>query len=140
MYETVKEIRVRYGETDKMGFVYHGNYPLYYEEGRTDAIRKLGFAYSDLEAEGILLPVAEMNMRFKGPAFYDELLTVKTTLIEMPSKRMKFHTDIYNQKGDWINTGQTTVLCVRADTKKICELPQHLKDAVAPYFEGKKVE
>ena len=134
MYESVTEIRVRYGETDQMGYVYYGNYPLYYEEGRTDAIRKLGISYKELEAEGFMLPVAELSIRYKGPALYDEVLTVKTTIKEMPGKKMKFHTDIYNAKGEWLNTGETTLLFVRADTRKICEAPNHIKDALAVYF------
>lgn len=140
MYESVKEIRVRYGETDKMGYVYYGNYPLYYEEGRTDAIRKLGIIYKDLEESGILLPVAELNIRYKGPAFYDELLTIKSSLKELPNKKMKFFTDIFNEKGDWINTGETTLLFVRASDRKIMSAPKQLIDALMPYFEPKPIE
>ena len=135
MYESVKEIRVRYGETDQMGYVYYGNYSLYYEEGRTDAIRKLGLTYKQLEALGIILPVAEMSMRYKGPALYDDVLTVKTTLKEMPDKKMKFYTDIYNDKGDWINTGEVTLLFVNVATRKICHAPEPLVEALRPFFE-----
>ena len=135
MYESVKEIRVRYGETDQMGYVYYGNYSLYYEEGRTDAIRKLGMTYKQLEALGIILPVADMSMRFKAPALYDDVLTIKTCIKEMPGKTMKFYTDIYNDKGDWINTGEVTLLFVNAATRRICNAPEPLVDALRPFFE-----
>ena len=136
MYESVKEIRVRYGETDQMGYVYYGNYSLYYEEGRTDAIRKLGMTYKQLEELGIILPVAEMSMRFKAPALYDDVLTVKTTIKEMPDKKMKFYTDIYNDKGDWLNTGEVTLLFVKAEIRKICHAPGPLVAALRPFFES----
>jgi acyl-CoA thioester hydrolase len=135
MYESVKEIRVRYGETDQMGYVYYGNYALYYEEGRTDAIRKLGLTYKQLEALGIILPVAEMTMRYKAPALYDDVLTVKSTLRELPGKKMKFYTDIYNEKGEWLNTGETTLLFIKMADRKICNAPEPLLAALRPFFE-----
>ena len=138
MYQAVTQIRVRYGETDKMGFVYYGNYPLYYEEGRTDAIRKLGVTYTELEQRGILMPVAELTMRYKAPAYYDDVLTVKTTVHEVPRKKMKFHTDIYNQAGQWLNTGETTLLFVRAATLRACDAPIELVAALQPFFKDVK--
>ena len=137
MYQSVTEIRVRYGETDQMGFVYYGNYPLYYEEGRTDAIRKLGISYKELEASGIMLPVAELNIRYKAAALYDEVLTVKTSIKQMPNRKMIFHTDIFNANGEWLNTGETTLLFMRTDTRSICTAPKEITEALGKYFETK---
>ena len=83
MYQHQTQIRVRYGETDQMGYLYYGNYALYYEVGRTDAIRQLGLTYKWMEQNGVALPVAECNLQYLRPAFYDELLTVNTIIKEI---------------------------------------------------------
>ena len=93
MFTSTTEIRVRYGETDQMGYLYYGNYALYYEVGRTDAIRSLGLTYKALEEMGVALPVAELHINYYRPAFYDDLITVKTMLKEMPeNSKIQFHT------------------------------------------------
>jgi acyl-CoA thioester hydrolase len=78
MYSAETKIRVRYGETDQMGYLYYGYYALYYEVGRAEAIRELGFTYKQMEDMGIMMPVAELNAKYYRPAKYDDLITVKT--------------------------------------------------------------
>ena len=137
MYSTTIEIRVRYGETDAMGFLYYGNYALYYEVGRTDMIRQLGITYKSLEADGIFMPVTEHHSRFLRPARYDDLLTVKTLLKTWPSeRRITFHTEIYNAEHKLLNTGQTVLAFVDAGSGRSRSIPKRLADALRPFFPG----
>ena len=124
MYECETKIRVRYGETDQMGVVYYGNYSLYYEEARTDAIRQLGVPYSELEEKGIMMPVARMNIKYVMGAKYDELLTVKTIIEEMPSRSIKFRNEIYNEEDYLINIGEVTLLFIDSNTRKAQRAPE----------------
>lgn len=135
MFESTKQIRVRYGETDRMGFVYYGNYTLYYEEARTDAMRKIGLSYKELEEQGIMLPVVELHARFMRPAGYDELLTIKTELRELPNRKMKFHCEIFNEQGVLLNFSEVTLMFINRETKKACQPPPTLLEKLTPYFE-----
>ena len=112
------KIRVRYGDTDKMGYVYYGNYPLFYEQGRTELMRAIGMSYRQLEESGVMLPVQYMETEYLKPAFYDDLLTVKTMVREMPTARITFHYEIYNDKGELLNRGRTDLVFVNAGTMK----------------------
>src|ERR1700761_4541875 len=106
MYTSETKMRVRYAETDQMNVVYHGNYAQYFEVGRVEAIRQLGFSYKDLEATGIILPVIEWTARFLRPARYDDLLTVRTTLKSWPADhRILFLQEVYNEDGKLLTTG-----------------------------------
>lgn len=134
MFEHTTYIRVRYGETDQMGYVYYGNYSLYYEQGRTEAIKSLGISYKELESKGIMMPVAEMKVRYKGPAKYDELLKVDTLVAEMPKRSIAFRTKIYNEAGKLINEGETILLFVDAGTRKPCSAPNTLLTVLKPHF------
>ncbi|HTN17477.1 MAG TPA: thioesterase family protein [Chitinophagaceae bacterium] len=135
MYEYTTEIRVRYGETDQMGYLYYGNYALYYEVGRTDAIRHLGFTYKAMEEQGIALPVAECNLRYLRPAFYDDLITIKTTIREMPTGSViQFHSELYNQHGKLINKGLTTLVFFDMQERKKTTIPDFLRESLEPYF------
>lgn len=88
-------IRVRYAETDKMGFVYYGNYATYFEVGRVEFLRSKGYSYKQLEDEGVMMPVVEINIKYKRPAIYDDLLVIKTSIKEMTSKRVLFNQEVY---------------------------------------------
>lgn len=134
MFEHITYIRVRYGETDQMGYVYYGNYSLYYEQGRTEAIKSLGISYKELEDKGIMMPVADLKVRYKGPAKYDELLKVSTSVPELPSRSIAFQTKIFNEEGRLINEGETHLLFVNADTRKPCSAPDELIEALQPHF------
>lgn len=135
MFEHTTEIRVRYGETDQMGYVYYGNYPLYYEQGRTEAVKALGLPYKQLEEQGIMLPVADLHIRYKAPAQYDDLIRVRSMLKELPDRKMVFHTEIYHEDGRLLNLGETTLIFADAETRKARRAPNALIDLLKPYFE-----
>src|SRR5690242_2231348 len=100
MYTSTTQVRVRYGETDQMGYLYYGYYALYYEVGRAEAIRQLGFTYRQLEEMGIMMPVVELKAQYFRPALYDDLITVTTILKELPQEaKIQFHSELYNEQG-----------------------------------------
>ncbi|MBO9155277.1 acyl-CoA thioesterase [Chitinophaga sp. GCM10012297] len=139
MYTTTIDIRVRYGETDQMGYLYYGNYALYYEVGRTDAIRQLGFTYRELEEQGVIMPVAELNVKYLRPAYYDDVITVKTILKELPANhKIQFHSELYNQKGELLNVGSVTLAFIDARTKTRMNMPQALREKLEPHFKTAK--
>lgn len=136
MYEAKTLIRVRYGETDQMGYLYYGNYALYYEVGRTDAIRDLGLTYKEMEASGIMMPVAEVNIKYIRPALYDDLITVKTIIKEIPDgPKISFHSELYNEKGKLLNVGVTTLAFFDPVAKKTVNMPEVLRERLKPFFE-----
>lgn len=132
---TTLPFRVRYADTDQMGYVYYGNYARFYEIGRVEALRSLGFSYKELEASGILMPVYENTSRYHKPARYDDLLTVTVTIPELPRARIMFQYTISNEAGDVVHTGQTTLVFQRADTGRLCAAPTGLLDQLKPFFE-----
>lgn len=136
MFISTTTIRVRYGETDQMGYLYYGNYGLYYEVGRAEAIRELGFSYRELEEQGVIMPVAELNVKYLRPAYYDDLITVKTILKELPkSSKIQFHSELYNEKNELLNVGVTTLVFIDVKTKQKAALPEDLEKRLAPFFE-----
>ncbi|MEZ2446376.1 acyl-CoA thioesterase [Chitinophaga sp. RCC_12] len=136
MFISTTTIRVRYGETDQMGYLYYGNYGLYYEVGRAEAIRELGFSYRQLEEQGVIMPVAELNVKYLRPAYYDDLITVKTILKEMPKgSKIQFHSELYNEKNELLNVGVTTLVFIDVKTKQKAGLPEALQKILAPFFE-----
>ncbi len=136
MYSATTKIRVRYGETDQMGFLYYGFYALYYEVGRAEAIRDLGLTYKELEEMGVMMPVVEMHAHYYRPALYDDLITVKTIVKELQdAPKIQFHSELYNEKGELLNKGVTTLVFVDAKEKKKVSMPQQLKNCLQPYFE-----
>ena len=134
MYITESEIRVRYGETDKMGYVYYGNYPLYYEVARTDMIKKLGLSYSKMEESGIIMPVASLSVKYIRPAFYDDLLTIKCMVKNLPEMRIVFEYEVFNEQGKLINTGETVLVFVDNTTKKPTQIPSDLLNELKKHF------
>ena len=135
MFSTETQIRIHYALTDQMGVVYHGHYAQFYEIGRTEAIRQIGYTYKDIEAMGIIMPVVDIHSRFLRPAKYDDLITVKTTLRELPTNhKMIFHAEIYNEKNELLNTGDVTLYFMHAEGMKRCDMPAMLAEKVAKYF------
>lgn len=135
MYESVTQVRVRYGETDQMGYLYYGYYALYYEVGRAEAIRQLGYTYKELEEMGIVMPVAELNAKYLRPALYDDLITVKTILKELPEgPKIQFHTELYNEQQQLLNVGVTTLVFFDPKEKKKINMPSELYERLAPFF------
>ncbi len=127
--------RVRYGETDQMGYLYYGNYAQYYEIGRAEMIRDLGLTYAAMESEhGILMPVMSLNQRFVRPALYDQLLTIQTTLRRMPGKTITFHHEIFNEKNKLVNGGSVKLCFVEVKTGKTVACPAYLRETLQPFF------
>jgi acyl-CoA thioester hydrolase len=135
MYSSETQIRVRYAETDQMGVVYYGNYAQYYEVGRVEAIRQLGFAYADMERTGVIMPVVEMHCKYLRPALYDNLLTVKTILKELPlHHKIEFHQEVYNEQGNLLNTGKVVLYFLEAKTMQRTTMPAAMKERLAEFF------
>jgi acyl-CoA thioester hydrolase len=136
MYTSTTQIRVRYGETDQMGYLYYGYYALYYEQGRAEAIRQLGFTYRELEEAGVIMPVVEMNAKYFRPALYDDLVTVKTSLriLDKESQQVQFHSELYNESGKLLNEGIVTLVFFDPKTRRKISMPEVLFTKLAPYF------
>lgn len=130
MYTHSTNIRVRYAETDQMGFVYYGNYPQYYEVGRVEAIRDLGLTYNQLEKEGCLMPVVDLQISYLKPAIYDDLICIKTTLPILDKRKAVFVSEIYNEKNELLNKSQITLVFLNAITKKRTEMPSILYEVL----------
>jgi acyl-CoA thioester hydrolase len=124
-------IRVRYQETDQMGVVYHANYLVWFEVGRTEWIRKLGYTYKDLEEKGLLLPVVDLHVRYAAPARYDDEVTVRTRITEVAGGKLTFHYEILRRDdGQLLVTGTTTHLWVNREYKRV-----NLKHAFPALYE-----
>ncbi|MDJ1482361.1 thioesterase family protein [Cytophagaceae bacterium YF14B1] len=134
MYIHEERIRVCYADTDQMGYVYYGNYARYYEIGRVESLRSLGFSYKKLEDSGVMLPVYEHSSRYHQPAKYDDLLTVKVLIKTMPTVRMLFSYEICNEEGTLLNTGETTLVFIDKHSNKITKAPADLVQKLRPYL------
>ena len=135
MFVTETQIRVRYAETDQMGVVYHSNFFLYYEVSRAESIRNLGFTYADMEKMGVIMPVIEVQSRFMQPALYDDLLTVKTILKELPvHHKIEFHHEVYNEKKELLATGRIILYFMEAKTMKKTTMPEQLYKKIQHHF------
>jgi acyl-CoA thioester hydrolase len=136
MYTFDTQVRVRYGETDQMGYLYYGNYALYYEIGRVETMRSLGLRYKDLEEKiGVMMPVISMQTRFVRPAHYDELLTIRTTIRQVPDTFITFYVEIFNEKNKLVNGGSVRLCFVNMKTNKTQPAPSFLLEPLFPYFE-----
>ncbi|MGD9930429.1 MAG: acyl-CoA thioesterase [Mangrovibacterium sp.] len=124
------KLRPRYGEVDRMGYVYHANYVSYCHQARTELLRQFGIDDSTLESQGIMLPVISMNLRYLKPACYDELLSIKTTISEMPSTRFSFHFEIRNETGERICTAESSVVFVDSHSRKPMRVPEFIIQAL----------
>lgn len=125
------EIRVGYKDTDKMGIVHHSNYIVYYEMARVAALRAWGLSYDEMEKKGIISPILDVSSKYIQPAYFDDLLTVRAFIEEMPMVRMKVRYEIYNQEGTLINTGHTTLGFLNAETRRPCRVPQYVVEGLA---------
>ena len=137
MYTHDYQKRIRYGETDQMGYLYYGRYADLYEIGRVEWLRSLGVTYAVMEREhGIMLPVKSLQMRFVRPALYDELVTIRTTLRELPDMDIVFHVEIFNEKMKLANGGTVRLVFVDMKTGKTVPTPEFLLEKLRPYFAG----
>jgi len=134
MFLSAHQVRVRYAETDQMGYVYYGRYADFYEVGRTEMIRKLGFTYPEFEEAGIMMPVREIKIRYFKPARYDDLLTIKTSLKTLPGARITFHYEVFNEQAKLLNTGEVTLVFIGDQSRRPVRAPEKLLQALQPFF------
>ncbi len=130
----VTDVRVRYADTDQMGMVYYGNYARFYEIGRVETLRHLGLPYKDLEAQGIAMPVYDLSSRFLRPARYDDLLTIRVHIPQLPRTKILFTYEVFDQHKELLNTGTTTLVFVRMATGRPGLAPEELVAALKPFF------
>jgi acyl-CoA thioester hydrolase len=115
-------IRVRYAETDRMGLLHHANYLIYFEQGRTELLRSNGLSYKDLEDQGYLLVLTKLEVRYRWPAHYDDLLTLKTTTVRTTMVRIDHRYELFCE-GRLLAEGSSTLACVDREGR-----PQALPD------------
>ncbi len=134
MYQAETQVRVRYAETDQMGYVYYGNYAMYFEVARVEAMRSVGFSYKQMEEEGVMMPVLESQIKYHKPGKYDELLTIKTRIPEFPGIRIKFDYEVFNEMEELITEGSTTLTFLNKETHRPTRPPKNLLDLLKSYF------
>ncbi|GGI58421.1 thioesterase [Winogradskyella haliclonae] len=130
MNKNETQIRVRYGETDQMGVVYHANYASYFEVGRTEWLRQYGITYKSMEENGIMLPVISLNIKYKNSARYDDLLTLKTSLKKMPMASIEFDYELLNDKSELLATGHTVLVFIDMEKNRPTRCPKYLLDKI----------
>ena len=128
-------IRICYADVDLMGFVYYGNYLKFYEIARGESMRALGMSYRSMEESGVMMPVVKAELNYKKPAHYDDLITVRTFVKELPQgARMDFYYEVYNQEGQLLNHGFSQLAFVKKDSGMPCRCPGYLSELLKPYF------
>lgn len=135
MYTFDAKIRVRYAETDQMNVVYHGNYAQYFESARAESIRELGFTYKEMEAAGVMMPIVELHCKYLRPAHYDDLLTVKVILKELPvDHRIEFHHEVYNEANKLLTVGRVVLYFIKSSTREKTTMPEELLAKLKGFF------
>ena len=134
MFEHTTKIRVRYGETDQMGYMYYGNYAEFYEVGRVEMLRSLRLTYKGMEETGIMMPVLELQCKYLKPALYDEEISIRVIMDKLPGIRIHFRYELTNPKGELINTGETLLVFINMKTNRPCLPPQDFSDRLMPFF------
>ncbi len=133
------KLRPRYGEVDQMGYVYHANYVSYCHQARTELLRKFGLNDKILEENRVMLPVISFNIEYKKPAFYDEWLTIKAAISEMPKVRFNFEFEIYNEKDVLIGTAKSTVVFVDSKSRYPKQVPGFVAEILGEYFKPSNI-
>lgn len=126
MIHTTHSIRVRYGETDPMKYVYYGNYAEYFEIGRVELFRSIGMSYNEIENQGIWLPVSDYKIKYLKPALYDENLTIHTYIKKIPGVKIEFEYEIFNEDNVKITEASTTLFFLDAKANKVIKCPDSL--------------
>lgn len=126
MYTHSTKLRVRYSETDQMGYVYYGNYAQFFEIGRVEMLRSLGISYRQMEEQGIMLPVVNFEVKYIRPAYYDDLITIKTSITKIPTAKIVFDYELYNENNQLLTKANTVLVFVNKSTMKPTTAPQHL--------------
>lgn len=127
------KLRVRYGETDQMGYCYYGNYAQYFEVGRVEAMRSVGMSYREMEERGIMLPVSDFSVKYHVPARYDDELTITTSIVEVKGARLLFDYEIHNEKGELVATAHTILVFVTVSTMRPTKAPEDFLEMLKPY-------
>ncbi len=128
------KIRVRYGETDQMGIVYHGNYSQYLEMGRIEWLRNLGLSYKKMEEDGIMLPIISLSLNYKKSACYDDVIQVTTKLKKLPTAKIEFDYFIENSDGEIITLAETTLVFIDMKTRRLMRCPKYILDKLQNYM------
>jgi acyl-CoA thioester hydrolase len=135
MYEFNTQVRVRYAEADPMNVVYYGNYAQYFEVGRVESLRNLGISYKGIEDMGIMLPVVELNIKYLRPAKYDDLLTIKSQIKELPTEhKIVFDQEIYNEEGKLLTIGKVKLYFMDSQLGKRVSMPAIMLEKLSTYF------
>lgn len=134
MYKSETIVRVRYAETDQMGIVYYAIYAQYFEVGRVEVMRELGMSYREMEGKGTMLPVVHVEMDYMRPALYDDLLTIITTIKELPGVKITFEHEVRNEKGVLLTTGKVVLAFVDSATKRPKRAPVDFMSSIRPFF------
>jgi acyl-CoA thioester hydrolase len=135
MFSFDYKYRVRYADVDQMGYMYYGHYARLYEIGRVESLRSLGIRYRDFEDLGFIMPVYENKSRFIQPAKYDELITIRVILKQIPKARIVFNYEILSEEGVVIHYGETTLVFVNTANNRIITCPKNIEEALKPFFE-----
>ena len=136
MLTSETKVRVRYAETDQMGVVYHSNYFPYFEVARVESFRQLGVSYAEIEKMGVIMPVVDVHARYLRPALYDDLLTIKTSLKELPlHHKIEFHHEVFNEKEELLCVGRIILYFMEKATMKRTNMPEALKKTLERYFQ-----
>ncbi len=134
MVKSESKIRVRYAETDRMGYAYYGNYSTYFEVARVEALKKLGISYRSLEDSGIMLPVLEYRVKYFKPAYYDDELRIETVIDKMPAARIHFSYKTFTEDGEQINEAETTLVFVDVESGKPVKAPDRVIEVLREHF------
>jgi acyl-CoA thioester hydrolase len=135
MYEFNTQVRVRYAEADPMNVVYYGNYAQYFEVGRVESLRNLGISYKGIEDMEIMLPVVELNIKYLRPAKYDDLLTIKSQIKELPTEhKIIFDQEIYNEEGKLLTIGKVKLYFMDSKLGKRASMPASMLEKLSTYF------
>ena len=134
MFQHQIKFRVLYSDTDKMGYMYYGQYAKYLEMGRVESLRSLGFSYKSIEDSGIMMPVSDLKLRYIKPLYYDDEITLITKVCKMPDTRIYFEYEMQNPKGEITTVAETTLVFVDCETGKPCLIPNNFKSKIETYF------
>ncbi len=134
MFSAETELRVRYVETDQMGYSHHSNYIIYYEVGRVEALRSLGMSYKEMEDSGIMMPVIDSESKYIKPALYDDLIRIQINVPSLPTVRMHFEYNLYVGE-TLINQGHTTLAFVNMKTGRPMKAPDSMLNLLKPFYE-----
>ncbi|MCB9222779.1 MAG: thioesterase family protein [Crocinitomicaceae bacterium] len=130
MFVHSTHIRIRYSETDQMGYCYYGNYAQFFEIGRVETLRAVGISYKELEARCIMLPVVELNVKYIKPALYDDLIEIRTFLKKVPGVKIEFDYELYNEKNELLTKAYTSLVFISSETMKPMAAPVDLIDKI----------